>query len=69
MTPPGAASAKKAKETPARVAAAWKSLATHKEEIESVHLRDLFAKDPGRADRFKLEAAGLFLDHSKNLIT
>jgi glucose-6-phosphate isomerase len=69
MTPPSAASAKKAKETPARVAVAWKSLATHKEEIESVHLRDLFAKDPGRADRFKLEAAGLFLDYSKNLIT
>jgi glucose-6-phosphate isomerase len=32
-------------------------------------LRDLFAKDPGRADRFKLEAAGLFLDYSKNRIT
>jgi glucose-6-phosphate isomerase len=69
MTPPSAASPKKAKETPARAAAAWKSLATHKEEIESVHLRDLFAKDPGRADRFKLEAAGLFLDYSKNRIT
>jgi len=69
MTPPSAASPKKAKETPARVAAAWKSLATHKEEIEGVHLRDLFAKDPGRADRFKLEAAGLFLDYSKNRIT
>src|SRR5215471_3182589 len=69
MTPPGAASPKKAKEAPVRVAAAWKSLATHKEEIESVHLRDLFAKDPGRADRFKLEAAGLFLDSSKNSIT
>jgi glucose-6-phosphate isomerase len=69
MTPLSAASAKKAKETPARVATAWKSLATHKEEIEGVHLRDLFAKDPGRADRFKLEAAGLFLDYSKNRIT
>jgi glucose-6-phosphate isomerase len=69
MTPPSAASAKKAKETPTRVAAAWKPLATHKEEIESVHLRDLFVKDPGRADRFKLEAAGLFLDYSKNRIT
>ena len=69
MTPPSAASTKKAKETPSRVAAAWKSLATHKEEIESVHLRELFAKDPGRADRFKLEAAGLFLDYSKNRIT
>jgi glucose-6-phosphate isomerase len=69
MTPPSGASAKKAKEIPARAAAAWKSLATHKEEMERVHLRDLFAKDPGRADRFKLEAAGLFLDYSKNRIT
>jgi glucose-6-phosphate isomerase len=52
-----------------RVPAAWNSLATHKKEIERTHLRDLFAKDPGRADRFRLQAAGLFLDYSKNRIT
>ncbi len=33
------------------------------------HLRDLFATDPGRADRFTAEAAGLFLDYSKNRVT
>ena len=69
MTSPGAAPAKKAKGSPVRVPAAWNSLATHKKEIERTHLRDLFAKDLGRADRFRLQAAGLFLDYSKNRIT
>src|SRR6516162_7906990 len=69
MTSPGAAPAKKAKGSPVRVPAAWSSLAIHKKEIERTHLRDLFAKDPGRADRFRLQAAGLFLDYSKNRIT
>ena len=69
MTSPGAAPTKKAKGGPVRVPAAWNSLATHKKEIEREHLRDLFAKDPGRADRFRLQAAGLFLDYSKNRIT
>ena len=69
MTSPGAAPAKKAKGSPVRVPAAWSSLAIHKKEIEREHLRDLFAKDPGRADRFRLEAAGLFLDYSKKRIT
>jgi glucose-6-phosphate isomerase len=69
MTTPGAAPAKKAKGSSVRVPAAWNSLATHKKEIELAHLRDLFATDPGRADRFRLGAAGLFLDYSKNRIT
>jgi len=34
------------------------------------HLRELFAQDPGRADRFFLQVGGhLFVDYSKNLIT
>jgi glucose-6-phosphate isomerase len=69
MTSPGAAPAKKPKRSPVRVTAPWNALATHKKEIEREHLRDLFAKDPGRADRFRLKAAGLFLDYSKNRIT
>jgi glucose-6-phosphate isomerase len=69
MTPPSASSAKKARETTPRVAEAWNSLATHKKEIEASHLRDLFVQDPERANRFKLEATGLFLDYSKNCIT
>jgi len=48
---------------------AWKALETHSKAICDVHLRDLFAKDPGRAGRFSLEAIGLFLDFSKNRIT
>ncbi len=47
----------------------WKALAEHRREIEGVHLRQLFASDPGRAGRFSLEAAGWLLDYSKNRIT
>ena len=46
---------------------AWQSLQTQRESLP--HLRDLFAADPDRASKFQLEAAGLFLDYSKNLIT
>jgi glucose-6-phosphate isomerase len=49
--------------------AAWKALETHHEEIKNTPLRSLFSSDPQRADRFKIEAAGLFLDYSKNRIT
>ncbi len=46
----------------------WKALeAHHKSGIP--HLRDLFKKDPERGKRMTAEAAGLFLDYSKNLIT
>jgi glucose-6-phosphate isomerase len=49
--------------------AAWKALETHHEKIKTTPLRSLFADDPQRADRFTIEAAGLFLDYSKNRIT
>jgi len=48
---------------------AWKNLTTHYAAIKDVHLRSLFADDPGRATRFSAEGAGLFLDYSKNRIT
>jgi glucose-6-phosphate isomerase len=48
---------------------AWKALEIHFSEIRDAHLRDLFAKDPGRGTRLTAEAAGLFLDFSKNRIT
>jgi len=48
---------------------AWQALEKHAAEMREVHLRDLFAKDPGRASRFSVEAEGLFLDYSKNRIT
>src|SRR5262245_46856675 len=47
----------------------WKALAKHYESMRNVHLRTLFADDPKRGERFTLDAAGLFLDYSKNRIT
>jgi glucose-6-phosphate isomerase len=49
--------------------AAWQALATHYQQIKDVHLRRLFADDPGRGERLTAEAAGLYLDYSKNRIT
>jgi glucose-6-phosphate isomerase len=48
---------------------AWKALERHQREIAGHHLRQLFADDPQRAERFAFEAAGLYLDYSKNRIT
>ena len=48
---------------------AWKALQSHFQSIGAKHLRDLFAEDPARGERFTAEAAGLFLDYSKNRIT
>jgi glucose-6-phosphate isomerase len=52
-----------------RQRAAWKALATHHKQVEKLHLRELFAKDRKRGERFTAEGAGLFLDFSKNRIT
>ena len=49
--------------------AAWKALETHYEKVRDLSLRSLFSDDPERANRFTIEAAGLFLDYSKNRIT
>jgi glucose-6-phosphate isomerase len=48
---------------------AWQALVAHHAEIKDVHLRRLFADDPARVEHFTVEAAGLFLDYSKNRIT
>jgi glucose-6-phosphate isomerase len=48
---------------------AWKSLQAHYKRIRELHLRELFADDPKRGERMTAEAAGLFLDYSKNRIT
>jgi glucose-6-phosphate isomerase len=48
---------------------AWKALETHCQEIRKLHLRDLFAEDAGRGERMTADAAGLYLDYSKNRIT
>jgi len=48
---------------------AWKALQTHHTKVKELHLRQLFAEDPKRGERMTAEAAGLFLDYSKNRIT
>ncbi len=47
----------------------WRALVAHQTAMRNVHLRGLFADDPGRAARFTAGGAGLFLDYSKHRIT
>jgi glucose-6-phosphate isomerase len=54
---------------PLRQRPAWKALEQHYSEIAGRHLRELFAEDPGRGERLTAEAAGLYLDYSKNRVT
>ncbi|MFL6056442.1 MAG: glucose-6-phosphate isomerase [Actinoallomurus sp.] len=53
---------------PLRDRPAWQALQRHHAQIEGRHLRELFADDPGRGERMCAEAAGLYLDYSKNRI-
>jgi len=48
---------------------AWKALETHRRQTGGLHLRELFAADSERGERLSLEAAGLYLDYSKNCVT
>ena len=48
---------------------AWKTLTAHHRTVRPLQLRQLFADDPTRGERMTVEAAGLFLDYSKNRIT
>ena len=54
---------------PLRQRPAFAALEAHHRQLAGVHLRGLFADDPRRAERYALEAAGLYLDYSKNLVT
>jgi len=55
--------------TPLRERRAWKALQLHHAEVAGTHLRELFDKDPTRGRRMCVEAAGIFLDYSKNRVT
>jgi glucose-6-phosphate isomerase len=55
--------------TPLPERKSWQALRRHYEEISGQHLRELFAGDPGRGERLTAEAAGLYLDYSKNRVT
>src|SRR5688572_8238380 len=47
----------------------YQSLREHQQSLAGTHLRDLFAQDPERGKSFALEAVGIYLDYSKNLVT
>jgi len=47
----------------------WMALRAHYEKIWQFHLRTFFADDPKRGERLNTEAAGIFLDYSKNRVT
>lgn len=48
---------------------AWQALATHRQEIEQVQMRDLFANDAKRFDKFSLRFQDILFDYAKNRIT
>jgi len=48
---------------------AWNALQEHYQQIHPLHLRQLFAEDPLRGERFVVDALGIYLDYSKNRIT
>ena len=54
---------------PVTESASWRALERHRDEVLHLHLSDLFAGDPQRGTRLVSEAAGLYLDYSKNRVT
>src|SRR5439155_842709 len=48
---------------------AWKALEAHQKKVRELHLSELFANAPQRADKLTAEAAGIYFDYSKNRIT
>src|SRR5271155_4594064 len=55
--------------TPLPERTAWRELKRHHAEMAGQHLRELFAADLGRGERLTMQAAGLYLDYSKNRVT
>ena len=49
--------------------AAWSALVSHKHKVETLHMREMFAADPERCNRFSIQWKGLLFDYSKNLVT
>src|SRR5437870_1930448 len=54
---------------PLRKRPAWSALEQHQRKLAGTHLRQLFADDPKRGERLTVEAAGIYLDYSKNRVT
>jgi glucose-6-phosphate isomerase len=66
---PAPTSEQSASVPPLRRRPAWALLEKHYQKLKTVHLRQLFADGPERGDSLAIEAAGLYLDYSKNRIT
>jgi glucose-6-phosphate isomerase len=47
----------------------WKDLVDHSKEMQSVHMKDLFANDPDRFKKYSIRFDGILVDYSKNIIT
>ena len=47
----------------------WWALANHQAQVADIHLRELFADDPGRGDRLNLEVGDLYVDYAKHRLT
>jgi glucose-6-phosphate isomerase len=69
VSPSKATDAAPVRGTPLLERPAWQALARHQEKSRGLSLRELFQADPRRGERLCAEAAGLYLDYSKNLIT
>src|SRR3954452_9184727 len=54
---------------PLRQRPAWALLQAHYQAMKDSHLRQLFAQEPNRGERLSVEAAGIYLDYSKNRVT
>ena len=55
--------------TPLTQRPAWQALEAHYQNMRDLHLRTLFAENPRRGEQFAAEAAGIYLDYSKNRVT
>jgi glucose-6-phosphate isomerase len=56
-------------ELPLTERSAWKALEVHSKKARNQHLRKLFAANPKRGEVMTAEAAGIYLDYSKNRVT
>jgi len=49
--------------------ASWKALTAHAEDMKKIHMRDLFAQDPERFNKYSLKLNDILVDYSKNIMT
>ena len=47
---------------------AWKALDLHRRDVEQTHMRDLYAQEPDRFDRYSIQWEDMLVDYSKNRI-